>query len=190
VPETPEQFWTRVHASLKTPALDEWDTWPFAGRPEPRELAPPQDADRPRHGEGGIGCSQCERDIEGALWWDDDWVVRSLSEPSGMPCVVLLFPRQHFDFDELPDDLQRDLGPMLVRVQRAIFAIGDIGNVHILRIGDGSEHCHLWFQARPARIHQLQSGFVQIWDDVLPPLPEDIWRANLEIVRRELDTVS
>ena len=56
----------------------------------------------------------------------------------------------------------------------------------MLRIGDGGEHCHFWFKARPTRINQLQSGFVQIWDDVLPPLPDDLWRANLEIVSREL----
>ena len=55
VPETPEAFWERVHASLTTPPLEEWDTWPFVGRPEPRELAPPEAADRPRHGEGGVG---------------------------------------------------------------------------------------------------------------------------------------
>lgn len=186
MPETPEAFWERVHASLTTPPLDEWDTWPFVGRPEPRELAPPEAADRPRHGEGGVGCHQCEHDIDDALWYDDRWVVKPLPQPSGLPCVVLLHTREHLDFHELPEDLQAQLGPLLVRIQRAIFAIGEIGNVHVLRIGDGSEHCHIWFQARPARIHQLQSGFVQIWDDVLPPLPEDVWRANLEIVRREL----
>src|SRR3954469_1137562 len=87
VPETPEHLWTRVHGSLSTPPLDEWDTWPFVGRPEPRELAPPADADRPRHGEGGIGCRQCASDLEDALWHDDNWVVKPLQEPSGLPCV-------------------------------------------------------------------------------------------------------
>lgn len=187
MPETPEQFWERTSGALHAPPVEEWDTWPFVGPVSPRELAPPQDADRPRHGEGGVDCHQCAEDIEGALWHNENWVLRPLSQPSGMPCVVLLYPRRHFDFHELPDQLQRELGPLLIRVQRAIFAIGDIGNVHVLRIGDGSEHCHIWFMARPARIHQLQSGFVQIWDDVLPPLPEDVWRANLEIVRRELE---
>jgi hypothetical protein len=190
VPESPEQFWERVHGALKTPPLDEWDTWPFVGEPPVRELAPPQDAERPRGGAGGVDCHQCAADTDGAIWHDDNWVLRPLDAPSGMPCVVLLYPREHCDFHELPEHLQQELGPMLVRVQRAIFAIGDIGNVHILRIGDGGEHCHIWFQARPARIHQLQSGFVQIWDDVLPPLPEDVWRANLEIVRRELNATA
>jgi diadenosine tetraphosphate (Ap4A) HIT family hydrolase len=186
VPETPDEFWARARGALKTPPLDEWDTWPFVGEPAPRELAPPQGADRPRHGEGGIGCRECEEGLARALWFDDNWVLKPLSEPSGMPCVVLLNTRMHVDFHDLPEDLHAGLGPLLVRVQRAIYAIGDIGNVHILRIGDGSEHCHFWFMARPRGLHQLQSGFVQIWDDVLPPLPEDVWRANLEIVRNAM----
>ena len=36
--------------------------------------------------------------------------------------------------------------------------------------------------ARPARLEQLRSSFAAIWDDILPPTPEDIWRANLELV--------
>jgi hypothetical protein len=113
-------------------------------------------------------------------------VLDSLDRPSGLPCVVLLFPRQHVDLPDLPDDLARELGPLLVRVQRAVFAIGDLANVHVCRWGDGSEHLHIWFMARPARIPQLGGSFAAIWDDVLPPLPEDVWRGNLELVAREL----
>ena len=40
--------------------------------------------------------------------------------------------------------------------------------------------------ARPARIPQLIGSFAAIWDDILPPLPEDVWRENLAIVAREL----
>ena len=40
---------------------------------------------------------------------------------------------------------------MMLRVQRAVYAVGDIGNVHVCRWGDGSEHFHMWFMARPAR---------------------------------------
>jgi hypothetical protein len=35
---------------------------------------------------------------------------------------------------------------------------------------------------RPARLEQLRSSFAAIWDDILPPTPEDVWRANLDLV--------
>ena len=186
MPESPEEFWERTHGALRPPPVEEWDTWPFVGAVQPRPLLPPQGADLPRQGERGVGCTACAQGVDGALWHDDRWIVRPLPQPSGLPCVVLLYTREHLDFHELPEELQAELGPLLVRIQRAVYAIGDIGNVHVLRIGDGSEHCHVWFMARPTGIHQLQSGFAQIWDDVLPPLPADVWRANLEIVGREL----
>jgi hypothetical protein len=40
--------------------------------------------------------------------------------------------------------------------------------------------------ARPARLAQLTGSFAAIWDDVLPPLPEDVWRDNLATLQREL----
>src|SRR5206468_4083703 len=83
VPETPDEFWQRAHGALKTPPLDEWDTWPFVGRPEPRELEPPQAAERPRNGEGGIDCGRCQAGVDDALWYDDHWVLTALSEPTG-----------------------------------------------------------------------------------------------------------
>jgi diadenosine tetraphosphate (Ap4A) HIT family hydrolase len=187
VPETPEQFWERVHDKLTTPPLEEWESWPFDGDVTPRELRPPVDRDRPRSGEGGAGCRRCERGDEDALWSNDDWILAPLSQPSGLPCVVLLHTREHLDFHELPDRLARDLGPLLIRIQQAVFAVGDIANVHVCRWGDGSEHFHMWFMARPARTPQLWGSFAAIWDDVLPPLPEDLWRANLEIVREALN---
>jgi hypothetical protein len=33
--------------------------------------------------------------------------------------------------------------------------------------------------ARPARFAQLIGSFAAIWDDVLPAVPDDIWRSNL-----------
>jgi hypothetical protein len=41
---------------------------------------------------------------------------------------------------------------------------------------------HWWFLARPARLPQLKTNLVAIWDDVLPPLPEGVWRENLATV--------
>jgi hypothetical protein len=186
VPETPEAFWARTRDALRAPPVDEWETWPFAGPVSPRPLEPPVAEEAARSGAGGIGCRRCEQGDEGALWADEHWIVRTLQQPSGLPMVAFLETRAHYDFGDLPDELAAQLGPMLIRVQRAVFAIGDIGNVHVCRWGDGSEHFHVWFMARPARVQQLIGSFAAIWDDVLPPVPEDVWRENVEIVRRAL----
>lgn len=184
MPETPEQLWERAHDALRVPPVEEWETWPFVGSVRPRLLDPPT-AEPDRHGAGGVDCRRCAEGDEDALWSDEHWIVRALP-PNGLPMVVLLETRAHYDFQDLPDELAAELGPLLVRVQRAVFAVGEIGNVHMCRWGDGSEHCHIWFMARPARTPQLIGSFAAIWDDVLPPVPEDIWRANCELVRAEL----
>jgi hypothetical protein len=187
VPESPEAFVERARDALTAPPVEEWNSWPFVGPVTPRALEPPVDAEAPRSGVGGTNCRRCEQGDDDALWSDENWVVTGLAQPSGLACVVLLHTRAHYDFPELPDALAAELGPLLLRVERAVRAIGEIGNVHVCKWGDGSEHFHVWFMARPARVPQLVGSFAAIWDDVLPPLPEDLWRANLEIVRRELD---
>ena len=169
------------------PPVEEWDTWPFDGSFAPRLLQPPVDAEEPRHGAGGVDCRRCERGLDGALWSDDHWLVSPLAEPSGLPAVVILETREHLDFTDLSEARAAELGPLMLRVQRAVFAVGDIGNVHVCRWGDGSEHFHMWFMARPARVPQLTGSFAAIWDDILPPLPHGVWQANLAIVRAELN---
>jgi hypothetical protein len=186
VPETPEAFWARTHGALRTPPVEEWETWPFDGELTPRTLAPPVEREESRHGEGGVGCHRCERGVDGVLWFDDHWVIAPVGGTPGLPMVCILETRAHYDFHTLPAGLQEELGPLLVRVQRAVYAIGDIGNVHVCRWGDGSEHFHMWFMARPARIPQLVGSFAAIWDDILPRTPDDVWSENLEIVRHAL----
>jgi len=181
--ETPEAFWERVNGKLRPPAVEEWETWPFAGPVVPRPLTPPVPEEAPRNGVGGVDCRSCRHGDADALWSDDHWIVRPLSRPSGLPAVVILETRRHVDFPDLDDELAAELGPLLLRVQRAVFAVEGVGNVHVCRWGDGSEHFHIWFMARPARIPQLIGSFAAIWDDVLPPLPEDAWRANLDVIR-------
>ncbi|HEY7397013.1 MAG TPA: hypothetical protein VH538_01820 [Gaiellaceae bacterium] len=185
MPETPEQLWERAHGALRSPSVAEWDTWPFQGGVVPRELEPPS-AERPRHGAGGVDCSRCAEGDADALWADQHWIVRAMP-PSGLPIVVLLETRAHYDFPDLPAELVTELGPMLLRVHDAVMAVGEIGRVQLLRMGEGGEHCHIWFVARPARMPQLASSFAEIWDDVLPPTPEDVWRENCERVRAALN---
>jgi diadenosine tetraphosphate (Ap4A) HIT family hydrolase len=185
VTETPEAFWERARAGLRVPPVEEWDSWPFAGELRVRELQPPS-RERARHGAGGVDCDACLHAEDQAIWADERWTLRPLPEPSGLPVVLILEPRVHADLHELPLELQSELGPLMIRVERAVAAVEGIGRVHIGRWGEGSEHFHLWFMGRPARMPQFASSFAAVWDDVLPPLPEGVWRASLDAVRRNL----
>lgn len=100
------------------PPLDEWETWRFADTQVPRALARPVDVERPRRGAGGVDCWRCGHGVKDALWSSDNWCVMPLSRPSGSPRVVILETRGHHDFDDLPADLQVELGPLLVKVRR------------------------------------------------------------------------
>ena len=83
-------------------------------------------------------------------------------------------------------DLLTELGPLVQRVERAITSLGEIGRVHVCRQGDGSAHFHVWFMARPARLPQTVGSFAAIWDHILPPVPEPIWRETLTELGRRL----
>jgi len=190
--ESPEQLYARAQAAvgpdgrLAMPPVDEWETFPFEGELRVRPLVPPEAAERPRQGEGGVGCRRCERGDEGALWSDEHWVVAPFPRPSGLPVVVMLEPRSHHDLQDLPAERAVELGPLILRIEAAVRSVGEIGRVHVCRWGDGSEHLHWWFMARPARLPQTVGSFAAIWDDILPPLPELLWRANLDTVGQAL----
>lgn len=187
MPESPEAFYARARREgLRTPPLADWETWPFDGAVTPKVLAPPLAAEAPRAGAGGVDCRRCAEGESGALWSDANWIVHTTDGPTGLPFVCFLETRRHLDFHELDDELAAELGPMLLKVQRAVYEIGDIGNVHVCRWGDGSEHFHVWFMARPARTQQLLGSFAAIWDDIVPPLPDDLWQANVELVAAAL----
>ena len=165
------------------PPVETWDTWPFEGSVRPRPLAPPVERETPRQGEGGVDCRRCAAGDDEYVWTNERWRVYAPAEPTGLPVIVLLEPRWHFsEPGDLPEDLAAEFGVLIGRLDRAISAVGGVGRVHIGRWGEGGAHLHIWFMARPARIEQLRSSFAEIWDDVLPPTPEDVWRANLEAV--------
>ncbi len=188
VAETPEELYERALAAadadgrLPIPPLHDWETFPFEGEVRARPLLPPLPAEKPRLGEDGTDCFRCEKDDADAIWADERWLLTPLPEPSGLPVVVILQPRAHHDLGDLPTQLAAELGPLIVRVERAVASVGEIGRVHVGRWGDGSAHLHFWFLARPARLPQTVGSFAAIWDDILPPTPEPIWRANLAAV--------
>jgi len=187
MPETPEQLFERTAGSLRMPPVETWETFPFDGEMRPRMLRPPVDVEAPRGGQGGVDCRACTAPDSKYIWTDERWRMLHLGHPSGMPVIVIVEPRAHYaEPGDLPDEVAADLGVMLARVERAVRAVPHVGRVHVCRWGDGGEHLHWWFIARPARFPQLIGSFAAIWDDVLPPLPEDVWRENLAIVVRQL----
>jgi diadenosine tetraphosphate (Ap4A) HIT family hydrolase len=185
VAETPEELHARAAGALRMPPVEDWETFPFEGELRVRPLQPPEPAERPRAGEGGVDCPRCARSDSDYLWTDEHWRVAA-SEPSGLPVVVLLESRAHHDIGDLPPERAAELGPLLLRVERAVRSVGDIARVHVCRWGDGSEHLHWWFMGRPARLPQLIGSFAAIWDDILPPTPRGLWDANLATVARAL----
>jgi diadenosine tetraphosphate (Ap4A) HIT family hydrolase len=187
VPETPEELYERAKDALRTPPVEEWDTWPFEGELRPRTLQPPTAAERPRVGAGGEGCWACGASDEEFLWTDERWRLAAPRQAFGLPVIVLLMPREHYaDPGDLPDELAAHLGVQLARIERAVRSVGEIGRVHVCRWGDGSEHLHWWFMARPARLPQVTGSFIAIWDDVLPPLPAEIREQNLAALKAAL----
>jgi len=187
MPETPEELYERSRDALRTPPVETWETWPFEGEIRPRPLFPPEPTERARFGEGGVDCQRCAAADDEYLWTNETWRLWAFDRPTGLPVVVLLEPREHHaEPGDLPDDLAADLGRMLTRVERAVRSVGEIGRVHVCRWGDGGAHLHWWFMARPARTPQLIGSFAAIWDDILPPTPEPIWRENLAAVARAL----
>ena len=106
-------------------------------------------------------------------------MLRPLREPSGLPFVCLLRRLSISTSPTSTTSTPRNLGTSCsCRIQRAVASIPGVGNVHIGRWGEGSEHFHIWFMARTARMEQLRSSFAAIWDDILPPTPREVWDAD------------
>ena len=58
--------------------------------------------------------------------------------------------------------------------------------MHVNRWGDGSSHFHVWFFARPGGFAQIKGSYAVEWDDILPPVDEDVRRADLHAVAAKL----
>ena len=167
---------------LPVPSYAAWPSFPYEGELRVRAVGDVVLPEPPRQGEGGVGCSACAAADEQYLWRDDDWRLRSTDEPSGLPVVLPLEPRVHADLHDLSAPLRSGMGEMLCRVEAAVTSLGGIARVHVMRIGDGAEHLHWWFMARPLGLVQARGSFAVEWDDVLPPRAEEEWRADLQRV--------
>lgn len=194
VPESPEELHARVQRGadsedrLPLPSYTSWDTFPWDGVTGARPLAAPVYAEPAREGEGGVGCSRCADPDRNVIWRNDRWMVCSTSKPTGIPLVLFLMPREHLDFTDLGEDMAAECGRISLWLARIVEGLPHIARCHVLKIGDGVEHLHLWFMARPARFPQLRGSFLAEWDDILQPVPEDGWRADLARVAAHLAT--
>lgn len=175
---------------LPVPDITTWDVFPWEARDGAlvtRPLNPPAD-EPPRWGESPEKpCSSCEGfPPEQVVWEDERWVLTHLGGPSGLPLVLMLHTREHLDMPDLSDDLASELGRISVRIVRIAESIEHVGRVHTDRWGDGGSHFHQWFFARTARLGQAIGSYAVEWDEVIPPGPEDVWRADLHTVGTKL----
>lgn len=195
MPESAEEVHARVVAAagesgrLPAPNIASWDVFPWEvheGLVVPKVLAAPAD-EPPRAGEADKPCRSCEGfDAASVVWEDETWVLTHHGAPSGLPLVLVLHTREHLDMGELDDDQASQLGRITNRLVRIVENLPHIGRVHVDRWGDGGAHFHLWFFARTARLPQILGSYAVEWDDILPPGPEDVWRADLHQVATKL----
>jgi diadenosine tetraphosphate (Ap4A) HIT family hydrolase len=191
MPESAEEIHARVVAAagpdgrLPVPPIAEWDTCPWEGEVRVRPVLPPAD-EPPREGVDGVDCATCAHPDRHVIWGDERWTVSSTAAPTGMPLVLFLRPREHFDFTDMDDEQAAECGRITVWLTRIIEGMPHVGRCHVFKVGDGAEHLHLWFFARPDRMPQFRGSFAIEWDDILPPVPEDVWRADLAYVAEHL----
>lgn len=195
--ESPEDLYARIVAEFgtegripMTPAQT-WDVFPWEvvdGAMVPKVLAPPLEAEAPREGDpGGKPCGLCAPDgsFTAPLWENDAWTLRPMPR-GGLPLILMLEPKEHLDYTDLDDEQAAELGKLSLWVTRIMTKLENVGRVHVMRIGDGSAHLHVWFIARPARFGTILGSFAIEFDDMLPTTPEDLWLADQRTVAQRL----
>jgi hypothetical protein len=165
---------------LGFPDIAGWDIFPFEGELLVKPLQPLVLPEPLREGEGGTPCGSCAAGLDDAIWTDDRWKLVAPREAS-IP-IVLLCPLEHLDLVDLDASYAAELGLLTVRLEKALTALGGVGRVHAMKVGDGALHLHVWFFARPAGLLQLRGSSLVDWSDCLPPMPTEEWDA----VQREL----
>lgn len=158
-----------------------WDISPF--EPEGLRVSPLRPPELPeplRHGEDPSDCTACSRRDDG-IWLDARWRLTRVTGV-GVPLVLMLHPRDHYDLADLPDELAAEMGVLTAHLTRHIQALSNIARAHVYRIGDGGAHLHLWFFARPEGQSQLCGSWLVVWDDLLPEYPAQVANADAAMV--------
>jgi hypothetical protein len=147
-------------------------------------LRPPVLPEPTRLGEDPSDCSVC-KDRDRGIWLDDHWRLTRISGV-GVPLVLMLQPRDHYDLPDLPDQRAAELGVLTAHIARHIEARPNVARAHVYRIGDGGAHVHVWFFARPLGQAQLYGSWMVVWDDLLPEYPEAEAQADADQVAEAL----
>jgi diadenosine tetraphosphate (Ap4A) HIT family hydrolase len=188
---SPQKFYehaiTAADAERRLPLsrMTGWDISPF--EPDGLRVAPlrpPVLPEPQRQGEDPADCTSCSRRDEG-IWFDDHWRLTRIAG-AGVPLVLMLHPREHFDLADLSDERAAEFGVLTTHIARHIQALPHITRAHVYRIGDGGAHLHVWFLARPEGQAQLYGSWMAVWDDLLPEYPADVSEADAAIVAEAL----
>jgi len=183
----PDEFYEHAIAAadgdrrLPLSRMTGWDISPFEPdglRVSP--LRPPVLPEPARQGEDPSDCDACGRRGEG-VWFDARWRLTRIAGV-GVPLVLMLHPRDHYDMADLTDELAAELGVLTTHLVRHIQGLPNISRAHVYRIGDGGAHLHIWFFARPDGQSQLYGSWLVVWDDLLPQYPADVADSDAAIV--------
>ncbi len=110
----PEQFYDHAVAVADTERrlplarMTGWDISPFDQdglRVAP--LRPPVLPEPARHGEDPTDCRNCQERDKG-IWFNDHWRLDRVPGV-GVPLALMLYPRDHYDMADLPDELAAEL---------------------------------------------------------------------------------
>ena len=145
-------------------------------------LDPMMVPEKPRGGEYDASeCFHCTTGTDNAIWRDKHWHVGNPPQ-TGLPFVAGLAPNVHVRLDEMDAELLATLGSVVQRMSAAIKSLDGVARTHFSRWGDGSAHFHMHFMARPLGMMQGRGPMLAFWDDVLPPIDEDMLAANARTV--------
>jgi hypothetical protein len=199
MPESAEELYDRVVAMvgrdgrLPLPDMRSWTTFPWEvvdGELVAKVLQPPVEVETPRVGETPERpCPACSGAHDGLRIWENErFFVNSPEQPGGLPLIVFLQTQKHLDYPDMDDELASEHGRLSARLCRIMSNLPNVGRVHVCRWGDGSQHHHVWFIARPERLPQVLGSMAVEWDEILPPPPEDVRRADVRAIAQRLAT--